>query len=88
MALEIFVSENVDNFMDWLRAIDDPAKKCDIYLKLVQYYVPKLTHVTGSVNVRHSITDFTDEELAIIAAQVQNDSIPAITDERGNGRPN
>ncbi len=69
MALEIFVSENVDNFMEWLRAIEDPKEKCDIFIKLLRYYVPVLSHVTGNMTVKHSISDFTDEELMMLAKQ-------------------
>ncbi len=69
MALEIFVSENVDNFMEWLRAIEDPKEKCEIFLKVLQYYMPRLAQVTGTINVKHTMADFTDEELTVIAAQ-------------------
>jgi len=90
MALEIFVSENVDNFMDWLRAIEDPKEKCDIFLKVLQYYMPRLAQVTGTINVKHTLADFTDEELAVIAVQdgIDTPTFPIIDLKGGAQRPN
>ncbi len=88
LALEIFVNENVDNFMEWLRAIEQPEKKCEIFLKVLQYYLPKLSQVSGTVNVKHSLTDFTDEELALIATQPITDALTELNTAGSKERPN
>ncbi len=88
MALEIFFSENVDNFMDWVNALEDPKDKIDVWIKLLPYRIPRLTQVDANVNVRHSLADFSDEELAVIATQPITNALPGIDNPGGPQRPN
>ncbi len=47
-AIAIFASANVEKMGEWLNAIDSPEKKLDLYLKAIEYHIPKLarhTHV-------------------------------------------
>lgn len=48
-ALAAFTSENVDVLTEWLTAIEDPAKRLDLYFKALEYTIPKLarTEVVG-----------------------------------------
>lgn len=50
-AIAAFASANVDRMDSWLRAIetDDPAKAMELYLKAIEYHIPKLgrTEVVG-----------------------------------------
>lgn len=41
-AIAAFASANVDQMGDWLNAIDDPVKKLDLFLRAIEYHVPKL----------------------------------------------
>lgn len=48
-AIALFALSNVDSMSEWLNAIDDPAKRLDLYLRALEYHVPKLarSEVTG-----------------------------------------
>jgi len=41
-AIAAFASANVGQMTVWLAGIDDPAKKLDLYLKAIEYHIPKL----------------------------------------------
>lgn len=41
-AIAVFALANVDKMGDWLNSIDDPAKRLDLYLRALEYHVPKL----------------------------------------------
>ena len=44
-AIAVFAEGNVDRLQEWLDAIatEDPAKAVDVYIKLLEYHVPKLS---------------------------------------------
>ena len=48
-AIASFASANVGQMGEWLNAIEDPAKKMDLYLRAIEYHIPKLgrTELTG-----------------------------------------
>lgn len=41
-AIGVFISHNADKLNDWIAEVDDPAKRIDLYLKAMEYAVPKL----------------------------------------------
>ena len=41
-AIAAFASANVGQMTTWLSSIDDPAKKLDLYLRVIEYHIPKL----------------------------------------------
>lgn len=41
-ALAVFTSENIDSLSQWLVEVDDPAKRIDLFLKALEYTMPKL----------------------------------------------
>lgn len=51
-AIALFAERNVGQLEAWLKRVakDDPAKAADLFLKAIEYHVPKLarTEVTGS----------------------------------------
>jgi len=53
-AIARMAEDNADNFNLWLAqvAASSPEKACDIYLKAIEYHIPKLarTEVTGAEN--------------------------------------
>jgi hypothetical protein len=53
-AIAKMADENADKFAEWLTqvAATSPEKACDIYLKAIEYHIPKLarTEVTGVDN--------------------------------------
>ena len=48
-AIATFAQAHVEAMSDWLLAIDDPGKRLDLYLRALEYHVPKLarSEVTG-----------------------------------------
>jgi hypothetical protein len=48
-AIASFALANVEHMGEWLNAIEDPAKKMDLYLRAIEYHIPKLgrTELTG-----------------------------------------
>lgn len=53
-AIARMAEENSENFIGWLNQVasTNPEKACDIYLKAIEYHIPKLarTEVTGNDN--------------------------------------
>jgi len=53
-AIAKMAEDNAENFNKWLTdvAASSPEKACDIYLKAIEYHIPKLarTEVTGAEN--------------------------------------
>lgn len=51
-AIAMMAEDNAENFALWLSqvAASSPEKACDIYLKAIEYHIPKLarTEVTGA----------------------------------------
>jgi len=41
-AIAAFASANVEQMGDWLNAIDSPEKKLDLFLRAIEYHIPKL----------------------------------------------
>lgn len=62
--IALIAERNIAAFEAWLNEIEDPAKRCDIFLRAIEYHIPKLarTEVTGengsALEVR--IVKFTD----------------------------
>lgn len=48
-AIAAFAEGNADNLAKWLAAVTDPARRIDLYLRVLEYYIPKIarTEVTG-----------------------------------------
>ena len=50
-AIARMAEENAENFLGWINQVasTNPEKACDIYLKAIEYHIPKLarTEVTG-----------------------------------------
>lgn len=53
-AIARMAEDNAEKFAEWLEkvAAESPEKACDIYLKAIEYHIPKLarTEVTGAEN--------------------------------------
>lgn len=47
-AIAAFASANVENMGVWLNSIDDPAKKMDLFLRAIEYHIPKLARTEGA----------------------------------------
>ena len=59
-AIAVFAQDNVDNMTAWISQIEDPAKKLDLYLRALEYHVPKLAR--SEVQIEGNITSMTPEE--------------------------
>lgn len=51
-AIARMAEDNAENFVSWISQVADksPEKACDIYLRAIEYHIPKLarTEVTGT----------------------------------------
>jgi hypothetical protein len=49
-AIAVFAQANVAKIDGWLNEIEDPAKRLDLYLRAIEYHLPKLgrMEVTGA----------------------------------------
>jgi len=69
-AIAIFAQDNVGRLQEWLERIaqDDPAKASDVFIKLLEYHVPKLSRsddsllIDGDVDVNHVAVGFIDPD--------------------------
>lgn len=41
-AIAAFASANVDKMGEWLNEIENPEKKLDLFLRAIEYHIPKL----------------------------------------------
>ena len=70
-AIAEFARANVDQMSEWLEAIPDPARRLDLYLRAIEYHIPKVarTEVTGAdggpltVSTEVNLKGLTDSEL-------------------------
>jgi len=70
-AIAEFARANVDHMSEWLEAIPDPARRLDLYLRAIEYHIPKVarTEVTGAdggpltVSTEVNLKGLTDGEL-------------------------
>jgi hypothetical protein len=48
-AIALLASRNVSRLEAWLLEIEDPAKRVDLFLRAIEYHIPKLarTELTG-----------------------------------------
>ena len=56
-AIAVFAEGNVDRLQEWLDVIaaEDPAKAVDVYIKLLEYHVPKLSRSDDTLQVEGDI---------------------------------
>ena len=56
-AMAAFASANVESMGEWLNAIDSPEKKLDLFLRAIEYHIPKLARqdITGEIKHEHNI---------------------------------
>ena len=58
-AIAAFAEANVDKLQLWLDAVGrrDPAKAADLYVRVLEYHVPKLarTEINGEIGVRGTL---------------------------------
>lgn len=65
-AIALIAQRNIKNVEEWLKAIDDPAKRVGLFLDLCEYHIPKLarTELTGKDGEELKLTiSPTDAEL-------------------------
>ena len=58
-AIAKFANGNIERLEGWLEdiAADDPVKAADLFLKVLEYYIPKLSRseITGELDVKTSV---------------------------------
>ena len=47
-AIAAFASANVGQMGEWLNEVQDPAKKLDLFLRAIEYHIPKLARTEGT----------------------------------------
>lgn len=59
-AIAAFAEANVDKLTEWLNDIPEPAKRLELYLRALEYHIPKLgrTEHTGEGGgpVQHAVS--------------------------------
>jgi hypothetical protein len=48
--MALIAQNNIQNVEEWIRQVDDPAKRVSLFLDLCEYHIPKLarTEITGA----------------------------------------
>ena len=97
-AIALIAERNVERFESWLAEIDDPAKRCDVFLRMLEYHLPKLvrSELSGSLEIAPSEEAFLrlasalqklerQEPLAIEAKVIEADPQPpqGVSSDRG-----
>jgi hypothetical protein len=58
-AIAVFAATNVDKLQIWLDAAaeKDPAKAADLFVRVLEYHIPKLarTEINGEIGVRGTL---------------------------------
>ena len=67
-AIARFAEGNIDKFVGWLQEVEDPARRCEIFLKTIEYHIPKLTRQEVK-NIGPALADLPDEELDRLAEE-------------------
>ena len=57
-AIAAFASANVHRMTEWLNSIDSPEKAMDLYLRAIEYHIPKMQ--------RSELTGRDGKDLAIV----------------------
>lgn len=52
-AIAVFADSHIDDFFKWLEdiAVDDKKAAADLFLKTIEYHIPKLQRIDADVNV-------------------------------------
>lgn len=56
-AIAKFAEEGAPKLLQWLDEVEDPARRIELWSRVVEYHIPKLQRV------ERTISDSTDEEL-------------------------
>lgn len=48
LAIAEFAKANAEHIGEWLALIPDPAKRMDLYLRAIEYHIPKLARTETS----------------------------------------
>jgi len=53
-AIALFADKHIDDFFLWLQEVAEEDKKaaCDIYLKIIEYHIPKLQRTEGEITIK------------------------------------
>ena len=54
-AIAVFAQANAEKMGEWLNDIDDPAKRLDLYLRALEYHVPKLARSEVAGDPKHPV---------------------------------
>lgn len=92
-AIARFAETTVEDFTRWVGEIEDPAKRCDVFLRALEYHVPKLarSELTGANGGPVQYENLSDEQLERefqqALAEVRDAMMSMGTDHGGSGSP-
>lgn len=70
-AIAVFVNERSEEFTRWMMQIEDPKDRCDTFLKLMEFHLPKLArHEHSDTTPRSNIDEMYDRLAAAMARVV------------------
>lgn len=80
-AIAKFANDNAEQFGEWVKAVaeKDPAKAADLYLRAIEYHIPKLARTEVSGEVTHSYDAMLRQLLDASDSQPRDDRAPAPT---------
>lgn len=88
-AIAEFAKANVDSMTTWLNDIQDPSKKMDLFLRAVEYHIPKLqrSELVGDPNAPlqvdfSNLKGLTDAELALLQTMLSKANAKAEKQEK------
>jgi len=65
-AMAVFCQNNVDSLHLWVSQVDDPAKRADLFLRALEYHVPKLNRTevnhSGTIGVAGALKELDGTE--------------------------
>jgi len=64
VAIGKFLDERGEEFTRWMLQIEDPARRCEVFIKLLEFHLPKLTRVEVKDQARADDVDEMFDRLA------------------------
>jgi len=93
-AIAAFAQANVDNMTSWLNQITDPSKKMDLFLRAIEYHIPKLqrSEMVGDPNAPlqvdfSNLKGLTDVELALLQTMLSKANAKAEKQQSATAKP-
>lgn len=65
-----FIETTVQDYAKWLKSVDDPKERCNLWLKTVEFHIPRLVR-SEVIEKPASVDELSDAELDKLIASYQ-----------------